>query len=121
MNVPGFGTIVNGSAIGLGTVLGRGFGHVIPRRVRSTAMLATTLGLGVALSAIPVLLYQGGITLAAGSVQRFLTLPVLSTLTATGGLLLAAIGLDLTGIKRLPVGNMLPGIFLAAGLAYFFG
>jgi len=84
-------------------------------------MLATTLGIGVALSAIPVLLYQGGITLAAGSVQRFLTLPVLSTLTATGGLLLAAIGLDLTGIKRLPVGNMIPGIFLAAGLAYFFG
>ena len=84
-------------------------------------MLATTLGIGVALSAIPVLLYQGGMTLAAGSVQRFLTLPVLSTLTATGGLLLAAIGLDLTGIKRLPVGNMIPGLFLAAGLAYFFG
>jgi uncharacterized protein len=84
-------------------------------------MLASTLGMGVALSAIPILLYQGGITLAAGSVERYLTLPVLSTLTATGGLLIAAIGLDLTGIKRLPIGNMLPGVFIAAVLAYFFG
>jgi uncharacterized protein len=84
-------------------------------------MLASTLGAGVALSALPILLYQGGITLAAGSVGRYLTLPVLSTLTATGGLLIAAIGFDLTGIKRLPVGNMLPGVFVAAALAYFFG
>jgi len=84
-------------------------------------MLASTLGVGVALSAIPILLYQGGITLAAGRVEHYLTLPVLSTLTATGGLLIAAIGLDLTGIKRLPVGNMLPGVFVAAVLAYFFG
>ena len=84
-------------------------------------MLASTLGVGVAFSALPILLYQGGITLAAGSVERYLTLPVLSTLTATGGLLIAAIGLDLTGIRRLPVGNMLPGVFVAAALAHFFG
>ncbi len=84
-------------------------------------MLASTLGVGVALSALPILLYQGGITLAAGSVEHYLTLPVLSTLTATGGLLIAAIGLDLTGIKRLPIGNMLPGVFVAAALAFFFG
>lgn len=84
-------------------------------------MLASTLGLGVAFSALPLLFYQGGITLAAGSVAPFLTVPVLATLTATGGLLIAAIGLDLTGIKRLPIGNMLPGVFVAAVLAYFFG
>jgi hypothetical protein len=75
----------------------------------------------VALSAIPIILYQGGITLAAGRVTPYLTLPVLATLTATGGLLIAAIGLDLTGIKRLPVGNMLPGVFVASVLAYFLG
>jgi uncharacterized membrane protein YqgA involved in biofilm formation len=84
-------------------------------------MLASTLGLGVAFSALPLFLYQGGITLAAGLVAPFLTVPVLATLTATGGLLIAAIGLDLTGIKRLPIGNMLPGVFVAAVLAYFFG
>lgn len=87
----------------------------------SAIVLASSLGIGVALSIIPVILYQGGITLAAHSVASYLTLPVLATLTATGGLLIAAIGLDLTGIKRLPIANMLPGVFLAAILAYFAG
>ncbi len=84
-------------------------------------VLASTLGAGVALSALPLLLYQGGITLAAAKVAPYLTLPVLSTLTATGGLLIAAIGIDLMGIRRLPVGNMVPGVFVAAVLAYFLG
>lgn len=84
-------------------------------------VLASTLGIGVALSIIPLVLYQGGITLAAQGVAPYLTVPVLSTLTATGGLLIAAIGLDLMGIKRLPVGNMLPGVFTATILAYFLG
>ena len=76
--------------------------------------LASTFGIGVALSVIPVLVYQGGITLAASAVAPFLTLPVLSTLTAVGGMLIAAIGLDIIGIKRLPVGNLLPAVFVAA-------
>ena len=84
-------------------------------------MLASGLGIGVGLAILPVVVYQGGITLAASSITPFLTLPVLATLTATGGLLIAAIGLDLTGIKRLPVGNMLPGVFVASVLAYFVG
>ena len=86
-----------------------------------SVMLASALGLGVALSALPVLAYQGGITLAAERVTPFLTLPVLTMLTATGGLLIAAIGLDVAGIRRLPVGNMLPGVFVASILAYFLG
>ena len=84
-------------------------------------MLASSLGIGVALSALPLLVYQGAITLAARAVAPCLTLPVLATLTSAGGLLIAAIGLDLTGIRRLPVGNMLPGVFTAAVLAYFLG
>lgn len=87
----------------------------------TSVVLASTLGLGVALSALALLAYQGGITLAAGSLAPVLDLPVLATLTSTGGLLIAAIGLDLTGIKRLPVGNLLPGVFVAAALARFFG
>lgn len=84
-------------------------------------MLASALGIGVGLSALPLVLYQGGITLAAGTVTPLLTLPVVTTLTATGGLLIAAIGFDLTGIRRLPVANLLPGVFVASALAYFFG
>jgi uncharacterized membrane protein YqgA involved in biofilm formation len=85
----------------------------------ASVFLATTLGAGVGLSVVPLALYQGGITAAAGSVAAYLTVPVLATLTSAGGLLIAAIGLDVSGIKRLPVGNLLPGVFVAAGLAWF--
>jgi len=87
----------------------------------ASVVLATTLGPGVALSALSLLVYQGSITLAAGAVTSVLTLPVLATLTASGGLLIAAIGVDLLGLKRLPVGNLLPGVFVAAALAAWFG
>ena len=84
-------------------------------------MLASALGAGVGLSALSLALYQGGITLGAAFVMSWLSLPVMATLTSSGGLLIAAIGFDLCGFKRLPVGNMLPGVFLAAVLARFFG
>jgi uncharacterized membrane protein YqgA involved in biofilm formation len=87
----------------------------------ASIVLATTLGPGVGLSALSLLVYQGSLTAAASSVASFLTLPVLSTLTSAGGLLIAAIGLDLLGVKRLPIGNLLPGLFAAAALAWFFG
>jgi len=76
--------------------------------------LATTLGVGVGLSVIPVVLVQGGIALSAHAIQPFMTPAVLSSITCVGGALILCIGLDLSGIKRLPVGNMLPAIVLAA-------
>ncbi|MCM2332556.1 MAG: DUF554 domain-containing protein [Anaeromyxobacteraceae bacterium] len=87
----------------------------------ASVVLATTLGPGVALSAISLVVYQGSITVAAGAAASVLTLPVLVTMTSTGGLLIAAIGLDLLGLKRLPVGNLLPGVFVAAALAAWLG
>ncbi len=83
--------------------------------------LATSFGAGVGLSVIPVLLIQGGIALGAGTVQPFMTEPVIHALQAVGGALILAIGLDLTGIKRLPYGNMLPGVIIAALIAGFWG
>jgi uncharacterized membrane protein YqgA involved in biofilm formation len=87
----------------------------------ASVVLATTLGGGVGLSVLPLAIYQGGITLAASRITGVLTVPVLGTLTASGGLLIAAIGLALLEIKRLPIGNLLPGIFVAAALAWFVG
>jgi uncharacterized membrane protein YqgA involved in biofilm formation len=46
---------------------------------------------------------------------------VVIEMNAVGGLLIVAIGLDLVGIKRLPVGNMLPAVFVAVGLVWMFG
>jgi uncharacterized membrane protein YqgA involved in biofilm formation len=83
--------------------------------------LATTLGVGVALSVIPVIIIQGGIALSAHSIQPFMTPAVLSSITCVGGALILCIGLDLSGIKRLPVGNMLPAIIIAGLVGGLFG
>ena len=83
--------------------------------------LATTLGAGVGLSVIPILVLQGGIALGAHSVEPYVTPAVIAAIEAIGGALIMAIGLDLTGIKRLPVGNMLPAVFLGAAVALVLG
>jgi len=83
--------------------------------------LATTLGVGVGLSIIPVIIIQGGIALSAHTIQPFMTPAVLASISATGGALIMAIGLDLLGIKRLPVGNMLPAIIIAAAVGGLLG
>ena len=82
--------------------------------------LTSTLGIGVAFSAIPLLLYQGGITLAAGVAKTILTDPVVTEMNAVGGLLIVAIAFDLLGFKRLPVGNLLPSVFVVIGLLWIF-
>jgi len=83
--------------------------------------LASTLGIGVLFSALSVAIYQGGITIAAESAKSLLTETVVLEMNAVGGLLIVAIGLDLIGVKRLPVGNMLPAVFVAVGLIWMFG
>ncbi len=83
--------------------------------------LTSTLGIGVIFSIIPLLLYQGSITLVAEMAQTILTEPVITEMNAVGGLLIVAISFDLLGIKRLPVGNLLPAIFVAVALLWGFG
>ena len=83
--------------------------------------LASTLGIGVGLSIIPVVIIQGGIMLGASSLQPIITAEVIHGIQAAGGALIMAIGFDLTGIKRLPVGNLLPAIIIAAVAAWFLG
>ena len=83
--------------------------------------LTSTLGIGVVFSIIPLLFYQGGITLAADLAKTILTEPVITEMNAVGGLLIVAIACDLMGIKRLPVGNLLPAVFVVVGLLWIFG
>jgi uncharacterized membrane protein YqgA involved in biofilm formation len=83
--------------------------------------LASTLGIGVLLAALPVLLYQGGITLVAQNAVAILTPSVMTEMNAVGGLLIVAISFDLLGIKRFAVGNLLPSVFVSIGLMWLFG
>jgi len=83
--------------------------------------LTSTLGIGVIFSIIPLFLYQGGITLVAELARTILTEPVITEMNAVGGLLIVAIAFDLMGIRRLPVGNLLPGVFVVVALLWVFG
>ncbi|HPT82548.1 MAG TPA: DUF554 domain-containing protein [Limnochordia bacterium] len=86
----------------------------------TTAILFTaSLGLGVAFSAVPVLVYQGTIALLAKTVAPLLSGVVIQELTATGGMLILGIGLNMLGLTKLRLGNMLPAVLVAALLALF--
>jgi uncharacterized membrane protein YqgA involved in biofilm formation len=74
---------------------------------------AASLGWGVALSAIPVGLWQGLITVMAFSVGAVVSAPIISALTATGGVLLLGVGLRLLQLRQVAVGNMLPALIVA--------
>ena len=78
----------------------------------TAAIFTSTLGIGVLFSAFPVFIYQGTITLLAGFLNQFLTAAIIIEMSATGGLLIAAIGINLLGITKIKVGNMLPAIFM---------
>ncbi len=75
--------------------------------------LSSTLGLGVAFSALSVFLVQGGITLLSSELA-FLQAPlVLNTIISTGGFLIMAIGTNLLGITKIRVGNLIPALLYA--------
>ncbi|NOZ58048.1 MAG: DUF554 domain-containing protein [Euryarchaeota archaeon] len=82
---------------------------------------ASVMGIGVALSAVSVLVYQGTITLLAGQLGGFLVDRAVVELEATGGLLVMGIGINILGIGELRVGNMLPALVLAPVLATLAG
>lgn len=75
---------------------------------------AATMGIGVAFSTIPLLIYQGGITLLAGWVGPYLPDAVITEMTAVGGALIIAIAINMLalGREKIKVGNMLPAMFL---------
>jgi len=74
---------------------------------------ASAFGPGVALSAASVAVVQGGLTLLGWALGDVLPPPHISALTATGGLLLAGIGIRLLRLREVPVGDMLPALVVA--------
>lgn len=78
----------------------------------SAIFFASALGVGVGLSAFAVLIYQGAIALLAMWIEPLLTETVITEMSAVGGLLIMGIGLNMIYDKHIPVGNLLPAIFL---------
>ncbi len=82
--------------------------------------LAASLGIGVLFSVIPLFIYQGGLTLLAGSMQTVMSDVVVNEVSAAGGLILIGLGITILEIKRLKVLNMLPALVFAGVLAAAF-
>lgn len=82
--------------------------------------LASTYGVGVLFSIIPLFLYQGGLTLLAAQFQGFFSEIIVNQLTATGGVLILGLGISLLEIKKIKVANLLPALFVVVILTLIF-
>jgi uncharacterized membrane protein YqgA involved in biofilm formation len=79
----------------------------------SAMAFAAALGWGVLFSAGTVLLVQGALTLAAGSLKSILATDMSNELFATGGVMMLGLGLRLLDLKPVRVANFLPGLLIA--------
>ena len=86
----------------------------------SSIALAAAMGIGVLFSAIPLLIYQGGLTLFAGYLQDYLTTPMINELSAVGGIILIGLGINILEIKQIRVINMTPALLVAVLLVWWF-
>lgn len=87
----------------------------------SSIALAAALGFGVAFSIIPLLIYQGGLTILASHFGDYFSETIINELTAVGGLMLIGLGITILGIKQLKILNMIPSLIVIVLLVYFFG
>jgi uncharacterized membrane protein YqgA involved in biofilm formation len=82
----------------------------------ASVALAGTLGWGVVLAAVPVLIYQGGLALGATLFEDILKGDALAAMTGAGGVLIIGISLRLLDVKDVRVGNFLPALIFAPAL-----
>lgn len=86
----------------------------------SSIILASAFGVGVIVSAIPLLVFQGGVTLLAMYASTFFTPEIVHGLTSVGGILLIGLGINILEIKKLRIINMLPSLLVVALLLWWF-
>ncbi|MDB2606232.1 DUF554 domain-containing protein [Zobellia sp.] len=80
--------------------------------------LASSFGVGVLFSVIPLLIFQGGITLLAKQAQKFFNEKMVLALSATGGLLIVALSINILQIGKLTIENLLPAIVIMGVLVW---
>lgn len=78
----------------------------------SSLVFATSLGIGVGFSILPLIIYQGGITLLAQAIKPYLTDELVSQMSCVGSILIFAIGINMLFGKKIKVANLLPAIFM---------
>lgn len=85
----------------------------------TSIVYSSTMGVGVALSAIPVFLYQGAIALGASFIEPFLTPVVIAEMKCVGSILIVGLSLNLLGLTKIKVMNYVPAVFLPILLCRF--
>lgn len=75
-------------------------------------IFGSTLGIGVVLSGVAVFIYQGSITLLAVFVKTLIADPVIREMTAIGGVLILGIALNMIGLTKLKMANLLPAVII---------
>ena len=80
----------------------------------TAVIFASQLGFGVALSAVPVLVYQGAIALLSGLIAPYMSPLVIAEMSCVGYVLIIGIGLNMLGITKLKLMNYVPGIVVCA-------
>lgn len=86
----------------------------------SSILLASAFGVGVAVSAIPLFIFQGALTLLAMFASSFFTEDIILGLTSVGGILLIGLGINILEIKKLRIMNMLPSLVIVVLLLWIF-
>lgn len=86
----------------------------------SSIMFSISLGVGVILSSVVVLVYQGAIVLAASALAPILTDYTVAHMTSVGSLLIIALSLNLLGLTKIKVANLLPAVFFPLLFCLFF-
>lgn len=81
----------------------------------TSIIFASTLGIGVMLSSVSVLLYQGLISVFAGLIKPFMTAPLIASISSVGSLLILGLGINMVFDAKLKVSNMLPSILVPVG------
>lgn len=86
----------------------------------SAVALSAVLGIGVIFSVIPLLIYQGGLTLLAAMFGDVIPQAIINEITGIGGVLILGLGLSILDIKKIKVLNMLPALLVELFLCYIF-
>ena len=86
----------------------------------SCFVMATSLGIGCALSAFTLLFYQGAIALVGYFAANFIPAAGLTYMSVTGSLIIILIGTNMLGMTKVKTANMVPAIFLPLALMWLF-
>ena len=84
-------------------------------------IMASSLGVGCAFAALPMLVYQGVITLAALAFSAVIPPESIYYLSVTGSLIIVLIGTNLLGATNVKTANMTPAVFMPLILTPIFG